>query len=92
MEGVEYVLGALFLLQGRKMKHYHAIITTSNTVEFLIAAEDVESARAVAVQLKHDKPVDAAVIRLREDSDDNIRIAEVDDTVWEEEKTKREVT
>ena len=74
------------------MKHYHAIITTSNTVEFLIAAEDVESARAVAVQLKHDKPVDAAVIRLREDSDDNIRIAEVDDTVWEEEKTKREVT
>lgn len=74
------------------MKHYHAIITTSNTIEFLIAAEDVEAAREAAVQLKHDKPVDAAVIRLHENSDDNVRVAEVDDTVWEEEKTKREVT
>jgi hypothetical protein len=81
------------------MKHYHVRLNNCDTTEFLIAAEDVEVAHTIALRLQIaagnvDQPetTDAAIIQLRQDRSNDMCIAEVEENVWEEEKTKREVT
>jgi hypothetical protein len=75
-----------------KMKYYHARINTSHSVEFLIAADDIDMARTMAVQLKHGRSVETDVIQLQEYSDDSINLAESEESDWNNAKTKKGVT